>query len=63
MLNARTIGYYAAAMKLREDRQKGVVDTLYQVEKSAHSVPRRSADRLPRRRMVAANVGPAQGPV
>lgn len=33
-INARSIGYLQEAMVLREARQKGVVDTLYQVEKS-----------------------------
>ncbi|MEN6458868.1 MAG: hypothetical protein ABFC63_08050 [Thermoguttaceae bacterium] len=33
-LFARTIGYYRDIMALREVRQKGVVDTLYQVEAS-----------------------------
>ena len=33
-LEARMVGYYANFMQLREDRQKGVVDTLYQVERS-----------------------------
>ena len=33
-LDARMVGYYSNFMELRIARQKGVVDTLYQVEKS-----------------------------
>ena len=33
-LEARQVRYYRDFMKLREDRQKGVVDVLYQVEKA-----------------------------
>ena len=56
-------GLLYGLMKVAQDRQKGVVDALYQVEKSHIPFPDDPPIVYPRRRMVAANDGPAQRPV